>query len=170
MKDKLRKLVSTNPLEDIYLSGFVDIEDGTAEFYPDMRYLYFLLGDEFIEFQSFEQSSKMKIMLTDSVMHKFEIDEDMMPAKASVNETILVDTLADNRIKELFLYNSTTICENEIICDAVQVNLVSGQQIFLDPTFYYGIGVGGIAQKEWWKNNLSNELPTYVDVLKLSEE
>ena len=170
MKDKLRRLVKLDTLEDIYLTGFLDIEHGTAEFYPDMRYLYFLLGDEFIEFQSIEQSSKIKIMITDSVMHKFEIDEDMMPAKASINEMILVDTLADNRIKELFLFNISSSCKNEIICDAVQLNLISGQQIFLDPTFYYGIGVGGIAQKKWWENNLANGLPPCEEIIQLNVE
>ena len=168
MKDKLRELVNLNSLEDIYLTGFVDIEDGIAAFYPDMRYLYFLLGDEFIEFQSVEQSSKMKIIITDSVMHKFEIDEDMMPAKASINETILVDTLADNRIREFFLFNISSSCEKEIICDAVQLNLVSEQQIFLDPTFYYGIGLGGIVQKKWWENNLANGLPPCEEIIQLN--
>ncbi len=165
MKDILKRLVSSNTIDDVYLSGFVDIENGTAEFYPDMRYLYFLLGDKYIEFQSVEQSSRMKIMITDSVMHKFEIDEEMMPAKASVNETILVDTLADNSVKEMFLYNIMSISETFIVCDAVQMNLNSGQQIFLDPTFYYGVGIGGVEQKEWWKNNLSNGLPSHEDII-----
>ncbi|GAA0177167.1 hypothetical protein SH2C18_04430 [Clostridium sediminicola] len=168
MREKLRKLVNLNTLEDIYLSGFVDIEDGVAEFYPNMRYLYFSLGDVYIEFQSVEQFSKMKIIITDSVRHEFEIDEDMIPSKASINEVILVDTLADNRIKEMLLYNISSICDNDIICDAVQINLISGQKIFLDPTFYYGIGIGGTLQKEWWENNLSDDMPQFEELVKFN--
>lgn len=165
MKNMLRELVRLNPIEDIFLSGFVDIEDGIAEFYPEMRYLYFMFGEKFIEFESVEQSSKMKIMITDKVMHRFEIDEDMIPAKASVDETLFVDTLADNRVKEMLLYNISCVSEFSLTCDAVQFNLFSGQKIFLDPTFYYGIGIGGVEQRAWWENDLSDKIPSYEDLL-----
>lgn len=161
----IRKLVLLNPLDDIFLSGFVDIENGIAEFYPEMHYIYFMFGKKFIEFESVEQSSKLKIMITDEVMHRFEIDEDMIPAKASVDETLLMDTLADNRVKEMLLYNISSASELSLTCDAVQINLFSGQKIFLDPTFYYGIGIGGSEQREWWENNLSKRIPTYEDLL-----
>jgi len=115
MKPKIKELINTSSLEDVYLTGFIDIEDGIVEFYPDMRFLYFKLGEVFIELQSIEQFSKLQVMITDSVLHKFEIDSDMYPAKSSIDEVI-----------------------------------------FVDPSFYYGIGVGGVEQKECWQDNHEN--------------
>ncbi|MGE7943729.1 hypothetical protein ACQKNB_16750 [Lysinibacillus xylanilyticus] len=37
MLEKLTDIFKNNSVQDIYLVGFVDIEDGAAGFYPDMR-------------------------------------------------------------------------------------------------------------------------------------
>lgn len=163
----LREVIHSKLIDNVYLVGFLDKEGEVAEFYPDMRYIYILFDDKYIEFQSIKQSSKMKIMISDSVLHKFEIDEDMIPAKTSVNEIILVDTLADNSVREMILYNVESVTEDSIICDAVQIDLNSEQQVFLDPTFYYGIGIGGNNQYKCWISNLPKEISGSKNTMKI---
>lgn len=157
MKERIRKLVSKHPIEDVYLTGFVDIEEGVVEFCPEMRYLYLQFGEEYLELESVNQFSKLKITIAESVNHNFEIDEDMSPARASIDEVILVDTLADNRINSMKLINSTDETDKSIICDALELQLKSGQLIFVDPSFHYGIGLGGMFQKKYWENNAKKE-------------
>lgn len=45
----LKEILKNNNIEDIYLTGFIDIEDGIAQFYHDLRFVYFGInigGDE----------------------------------------------------------------------------------------------------------------------------
>lgn len=139
----------------IYLTGFVDIEDGVAQFYPDLRFIYFEVNSSFIEFESIEQYSKLKIKIVNSVNHNFEIDEDMMKGKASVSEIILTQDSAIGNYIDIIKFYNLEKKEDEIICDAVELILKNKQVIFLDPSFYFGINIGGIEKKEVWKDNLN---------------
>ena len=133
MIKKLIKLVKNNDIENIFLTGFVDIEDGIAQFYPDLRFIYFEINSKFIEFESINQYSKLRIKLEDLVNHNFEIDEDMMKGKSSVSEIILnQDGAIDNCIDNIKFYNLEEK-EEELICDAIEIKLKNEQVIFLDP-------------------------------------
>jgi len=93
MINKLKRLILENCLDDIYLTGFVDIEDGIAEFYSEKRFLYFKFGDQFIEFESIDQFSRLRISIVNSVRHEFEIDEDMLPGKTRISEVVFKNPL-----------------------------------------------------------------------------
>ena len=158
MIKKLIKLVKNNDIENIFLTGFVDIEDGIAQFYPDLRFIYFEINSKFIEFESINQYSKLRIKLEDLVNHNFEIDEDMMKGKSSVSEIILnQDGAIDNCIDNIKFYNLEEK-EEELICDAIEIKLKNEQVIFLDPSFYFGINIGGCDQKKIWKENLKSNV------------
>ena len=76
----------------------------------------------------------------------FEYDEDMIKVKSSVIELVLVSSmLANNIVKEIELIDGT-----EKNCAAAKIVLENGQIIFVDPSFPYGIGVGGKEQEEYW--------------------
>lgn len=49
-------------------------------------------------------------------------------------------------MKEIELIDGTE--EN---CAAAKIILENGQMIFLDPSFVYGIGIGGKEQEEYWR-------------------
>jgi len=168
MIEYLKRIVKDNNIEDIYLTGFVDIEDGIAQFYHDLRFIYFEVNSKYIEFESINQFSKLRLKIVDSVEYNFEIDEDMMKAKSSVSEIILSDTMANgNNINSIIFYNLEEREEEELICDAVEIKLVNGQVIFLDPSYYFGINIGGKEQKEMWKINLKeteNITETYIKI------
>lgn len=153
MIEDLKRTLKDNNIEDIYLTGFVDIENGIAQFYHDLRFIYFELSSRYIEFESVNQYSKLRIKIVDSVSYNYEIDEDMIRGKSSVSEVILSDTMAKgNSIDNIIFYNLEE--QEELICDAIEINLVNGQVIFLDPSYYFGINIGGKEQKQKWKFNL----------------
>ena len=169
MIEYLKKIVKNNNIEDIYLTGFVDVEDGIAQFYHDLRFIYFEINSKYIEFESINQFSKLRIKIVDSVAHDFEIDEDMMKAKSSVSEIILSDTMANgNDIDNIIFYNLEE--QEELICDAMEIKLVNGQVIFLDPSYYFGINIGGKEQKEIWKFNLKDNAKVSETYLKISDK
>lgn len=153
MIEDLKRTLKDNNIEDIYLTGFVDIENGIAQFYHDLRFIYFELSSRYIEFESVNQYSKLRIKIVDSISYNYEIDEDMIRGKSSVSEVILSDTMAKgNSIDNIVFYNLEE--QEELICDAIEINLVNGQVIFLDPSYYFGINIEGKEQKQKWKINL----------------
>ena len=169
MIEYLKEIVKDNNIEDIYLTGFVDIEDGIAQFHHDLRFIYFEINSKYIEFEAINQFSKLKIKIVDSVEHNFEIDEDMVKVKSSVSEIILNDTMANgNDIDNIVFYNLEE--QEELICDAIEINLVNGQVIFLDPSYYFGINVGGKEQKQMWKLNLKGNINISKTYIKISNK
>lgn len=166
MIEYLKRIVKDNNIEDIYLTGFIDVENGIAQFYQDLRFIYFEINSKYVEFESINQFSKLRIKIVDSIAYDFEIDEDMMIAKSSISQIILNDTMAEgNHIVDIIFYNLEE--QEELICDALEIELANGQVIFLDPSFYFGINIGGKEQKQMWKNNLKDAVKvseTYVKI------
>ena len=170
MINKLKKLVKNNDIEDIYLTGFVDIEDGIAQFYPDLRFIYFEINSKFIEFESINQYSKLRIKLEKLVNHKFEIDEDMMKGKSSVCEIILNQDGAIGNCIDIIKFYNLEEKEEELICDAIEMKLKNEQVIFLDPSFYFGINIGGCEKKKIWKENLNSNAKITETYIKIADE
>lgn len=168
MIEKLIKLVKDKEIEDIFLTGFVDIENGIAQFYHDLRFVYFEIGGRYIEFESIRQFSKLKIGIADTLPFQFEIDEDMIKAKSSVSEIILNDTMAiGNKIDRMVFYNLEE--QKKLVCDAIEIELANSQVIFLDPSYYFGINIGGKEQRQMWEFNLKEPEKVKETIVKISD-
>ena len=109
--------------------------------------------------ESVEQYSRIKMKITDEISYDYEIDEDMTRARSSVSEIILNDTMSEGNIMEQIIFYNLDEQQNkdELICDAIEITLVNGQTLFLDPSYYFGINIGGNRQKELWKLNYQGE-------------
>jgi hypothetical protein len=157
MLDEIKNVISNNSFDSIYLTGFLDNEDdGVTQFYPDMRFIYFEFGDKIVEFYKFEpinQSSRLRIMIVDSVRHEFDL-EDVMPGRIKISEVIFKNPLADNKVSKMHCFNFEEN-DSRLLCDALHIKLSNGQDIFLDPGFL-GINIGGLEVKQVWEENLVN--------------
>lgn len=159
MLEKLIHIFKNECIQDIYLLGFVDIEEGKANFYPDMRYYYFKVGEKYIEFESIDQYSKLSVKILDSIQAKFEIDEDMYPSSTSVSQIVLTDSMSvKNSIKSFVINGLEYNDSDQIVCYSLQLNLENSQELFIDPSFYYGINIGGAEQRKFWKENMMNHV------------
>jgi hypothetical protein len=157
MLEELVDIFKRDSIQDIYLLGFVDIDDGVAEFCPDARYYYFEVGEKYIELESINQYSKLSVKIVDSIRYQFEIDEDMLPCKTSVSQIILTDSMSAKNTVRSFVINGMELNENkQIVCNSLQLNLSNGQELFIDPSFYYGINIGGAEQRKFWLENLAD--------------
>ena len=67
MLEKLIRIVKDKNIDDIYLTGFVDIEDGIAQFYHDLRFVYLELDDKYLRFESIEQFSRLRISIVNAI-------------------------------------------------------------------------------------------------------
>lgn len=134
-------------LTDIYTVGFVYLFEEQREYTPDLRWIYFEFEDILLEFESIEQYSRLKIEKVSDIRYQFESDEDMIKVHSSIIEFVLVTSmLVNNTVKEIELQDGT-----EKNCAAAKIILENGQIVFVDPSFVYGIGIGGKEQEEYWK-------------------
>ena len=127
-------------------------------------YLFIEFEEYILKLESINQYSKLKIKFVDEVMFDFdfEIEEDMIFAKNSVAELILIDTMVDNRIESLECYNME-LRDEGFECDSFFIKLFSGQELFFDPTYIFGINIGGKKQKESWLKDLPKEILFNLD-------
>lgn len=133
-------------LTDIYVVGFIYLEEGENEFVPDLRWMYFEFEEILVEFESIAQYSRLKMERVSDIRYRFEHDEDMVKVKSSVKDLVLVSSiLSNNIVKKIEMIDGT-----ERNCAAAKIVLENGQIIFIDPSFPYGIGVGGKKQEEYW--------------------
>lgn len=156
MRNKIQNLLKEKVITDIISVGFVDIENDIAQFYSNPQWLYFEFDDYYIEFESIEQFSKLKIQFLDSINYSYEIDKDMVKAKSSIIDLVLISSMVSgNNINEICFVNINSEEDEFIVCDALKLILSNGQIIFLDPSFLFGIAIGKEDQEEFWKNNLN---------------
>lgn len=163
----LKDFLKENIIEDIFLLGFIDADEEIPQFYPNKRFIYFKFNTKYIKFESIEQCSKLKFDIIDSVEFDIDIDEDILRGKSSIIDIILDDSMSiGNYFKTLIFYNYN-IDNDEIVCDALEITLVNEQIIFLDPSYYFGINVGGENQKKIWQNNVNEQINTKTKIVNI---
>lgn len=147
-------MIMNRVIEDIITIGFSDVEDNAYQYYPNLHWLYFKFDSVILEFESIEQSSKLRVSVVNDIQYKFEIEEDMLFSNSSIINIILTksDMGEGNEVKRIDIINMSKN-DSVIICDAFKITLVNEQIIFLDPTFIHGISLGGTEQEEYWKEN-----------------
>lgn len=152
MVNEIEQEIIGKRLTDIYSVGFIDTENNVGQYYPDYRWIYIELDkNTIIEMESCEQFSRLKVQKVEDVRYLFEVDEDMIKAKSSIQEIVLVTSmLKGNKVKEFILIEPEQV-DHVCFCGAVKIILENGQVVFLDPTFIYGIGIGGVYQEKYWK-------------------
>lgn len=155
MGSKIKKVINQNTLDSIYLKGFIDTEDdGVAQFYPHTHYLYFEFDNNLIEFKKFESYNKpsmLSIKIVNSIVYDIDL-EDVLPGRSEISEIILKNPLEVNKVAKIYYFNYEER-EDEILCEALHIKLINGQDIFLDPGFL-GINIGGLDVKQLWEDNL----------------
>lgn len=166
MLQHILKVIKEKTIEDINVPGFISLEEnGVYEFTPMLTFIYIKFGEAYLEFESIEQYSKLKITEVPSIRHQFDLVEDLYPAVSSIIDLVLIDPMSlTNIVSSIQIYNLEET-ENEIICDSILIKLRNEQVLFFDPTFLSGINIGGMEQYEFWRSNDEEEKQeVYIEV------
>lgn len=127
------------------------------------------VDSKYIKFESVDHFSKISIQIVDHVESNFEIDSDMIPAKTSVSNLILNDSMSEgNEIGCITFYNLEP--QENWISDAVKLEFINGQIIFLDPSYYFGINIGGKEQEQIWKDNLEESVCIKETCIRIADD
>ncbi len=146
-------LLKGDLITDIQQIGFADIEDGIADMSISHQFLFIEFDSQMLKFESVDQFSKMQIDYVDEIEFEPILDEGLINAKNSISEIVLNDTLADNKVISIDLFGIEK-SEKLLRLQAITFHLVDGQEIFLDPTYIFGINIGGEKLRKKWQENL----------------
>lgn len=152
MMSKIKGALSGARLTDVLVTGFVDKDERPARFHALWRAVYFEFDNVLLKMAVVGDSGRIRLFLADEVSNEADLDDDMLPALSSVRLQVLRDPDGSNVLAAIRTWN--TIQSSEWIeCSAARLDLVNGQQIFIDPLNYFGIQLGGREQEEVWKQN-----------------
>lgn len=154
-------------VSDVLLPGFVDDEVQPHRFRALPQAIYFECDSSLLKFEAIATTGTMRLSLVDNVSTSVDLDDDLVPAIASLREQVLDDADGSNLLLELRLWN---LAEDEdgLRCAAAQLQLANGQQIFVDPTYHFGIRVGGARQRDIWSDTWPAARGAREHVVKLA--
>ena len=163
---ELQNALAGTGIGDVLIAGFVDRnDDGRVEFCPTYNAYFFECGAMLLKFGAVPYTGRMRISRVDAV--RDELDPDLEPAWASIGTAVLDNSIGPTPLRALRLWGVDDNLEM-VECDAAQFDLANGQTIFLDPTYHFGIRLGGARQYAIWLENLPGDKPKSID-LKLSQ-
>lgn len=150
-------------LEDIISTGFCDTLEEGIEYIANTDILYLEFKHFLIRLEAIENFSRLSMKREEKIRQEFVNDEDMKFAFARLHNIVFrmgeMDTV---RIEKICLYNLNTN-DSEIICDAMKICLSSGQVLFFDPAYYFGINIGDETLIPIWEDQNKNYTVTIID-------
>ncbi|MGE5787670.1 MAG: hypothetical protein ACM3ZE_23960 [Myxococcales bacterium] len=160
----LRSPVLEAGIGDILVPGYVEPDVTLAVFHADYNFVYLELGGTFLELATIETTGTMRLSLSAELAHPLDLDDGMAPAFASLREQCLDDTESGNCIEEVVVWGATEQ-GGDAVCSALQFKLHNGQLLFIDPTYHFGIRIGGQTQRKIWEDNCPNLSELSVDTV-----
>jgi hypothetical protein len=136
-------------VSDVLFPGFIDQDESPARFRPLLQSTYFECGSAYLKMEVISTTGTMRLSIEDKIEIPAQIEEEMTAATASLREQYLDDSDGQNDLSAIRLWNVTED-ETGLRCAAAQLDLVNGQQIFVDPTYHFGIRIGGPRQRDIW--------------------
>jgi hypothetical protein len=159
----LRNAFTGASIDDIIVTGFLDGSERPVRFLPTYRLLYLECGEVLVKIGVVGDTGRMLITRVDAVACEAELEEEMQPACASLRLAELRDPDGINRVVALHLWGALDAAAG-VECAALRIDLLNGQQIFFDPSYYFGIRIGGLGQQRIWNENLLEPDPSYVEI------
>lgn len=151
-------------LTDVLLVGFLDEEEAPVRFRPILQKVYLAVGSAFLELATIGDTGRMTVTVAPTISRHAELDDDMVPAVTSLREQLLHDPDGSNIIRLLRLW-SPADDHHELSCSALGVELCNGQLIFVDPSNYFGIRIGGGDLMKSWLESSTEKDPQQLELV-----
>jgi hypothetical protein len=148
---ELKVLLLGAEVDDVFVAGFLDTSERPLRFYALYRAVFFECGGALLRFGVVGDTGRMQITRVDVVVPG-DLDDDLEPASTSIRQVILEHPDGSNRLRSLHLWDVVDGPDG-IECAAARIDLSNGQKIFLDPTYHFGIRLGGASQQTVWAEN-----------------
>jgi hypothetical protein len=139
-------------LDDVWVSGFVDKEVEPLQFHASYRTLFFACGGIVLKAAVIRDEGQLELSIVDRPTTDHRPDEDdLIPALSSVREVALVDPNGVNSIAAVHLWNVRETA-SAVLSAALRFDLSNGQRLFIDPSYFFGMRLGGAEQEQAWQD------------------
>jgi len=149
MTPKTLNELARTALSDIHVAGFVDRDESPLRFYGQFRLMYLELGGQLLELRCVEDTGTMSLALARAYANAPDLDEDMQSCVMSIRQFVLTDPDGPNDISYLRIWGAV-FGDSSMACSAAELKLRNGQVVFVDPSYHFGIRLGGEEQKARW--------------------
>ena len=153
-------------LDDILLPGFIDQEAAPVRLRAMLQTVYLECGSSLVELAAIGTTGTMRVSLSERIRHTFELEEGMIAAVTSIRQQILNDADGSNEVGAIRLWGVNDR-NGDLHCAAMLIELANEQQIFVDPTYHFGIRLGGSEQRTSWLENWPGAATAFEHVLVL---
>lgn len=148
----IQRVLSGAKLVDVVVTGFVEMDVVPVCFHALWHVVYFDFDGRILEVATIGDSGRIRLDVVEAPRHTAVLDEGMLPAFASIQRQALRDPDGANEVVEMRLWSMLEV-SGSVQCDAVRFDLINGQQLFVDPSNYFGIRLGGHEQQRLWEEN-----------------
>lgn len=140
-------------VEDVLFAGFLDEEEVPTRFRALQDVVYFKCQLFMLTLEAIDSAGRLRVSLTERVRSDPRlVDENLAPAVMSVGDQVLDDSSGRNELVAIHLWGAMELPE-ELQCHAFQLDVSNGQQIFVDPTYHFGLRLGGPTLRQLWRDN-----------------
>lgn len=153
-------------LEDVLLVGFVDPDEVPLRFVALPSDVYFQFDGVVLEFSTLGDTGRMRLSLVTAPRFRASLDEeDLRPAVTSIARQVLVETAGHDVLSRISLWAAFESGQS-VECGAARLDLANGQRVFVDPSNYWGIRLGGREIEQAWLENIAGTPPQTELVLR----
>lgn len=150
----LRGLLGTT-LRDVIVEGYVDREDGVLRFANLGRRVQLAFGDRWLVCTEVPHDGRMLLALHEAFTPPADprlVDEDLSDACASILASVLWSQPAEPSLVAMRAHRPLFDEAGELVgCDALRMELSTGEIVFVDPSHVGGIRVGDERDEERWR-------------------
>jgi len=139
-------------ITDVHVAGFVQKDEHPIRFYALYRVVFVEFDRAMLRLSVLGDSGHLQLVSVDALRFDAELDDDMLPAVTSVGQMVLRDPDGTNALLAVQLWDLRGTA-NALQCAALRFDLVNGQKLFVDPSFHFGIRMGGQDHEDAWKQN-----------------
>lgn len=151
---------------DVMVAGFIDRAETPLRFRPVLQNIYVTCREVILEMGVVRTTGAMQLSLSHGINFKLELEDGMLPVSMSLRELVLADPDGANELVAIHLWSPKEDSAG-LRCLAARIDLANGQEIFVDPTYHFGIRLGGREQQATWTENWPGAHDAQVQTISL---
>jgi hypothetical protein len=137
-------------LDDILITGFIEKDTYPLQFHASYRTLYLDCAGVFLKASVIRDEGELSLCLVDRpVAAPHPEEEDFLPTLSSIRDVVLTDPNGSNSMVSIHLWNVRET-GSSLLSAALRIDLGNGQRVFADPSYIFGIRLGGAEQEKIW--------------------
>jgi hypothetical protein len=149
--DGITDRLSSGPLTDVQVAGFVLETPARREFHHRLIDVYLQIGpDGWLRCSSIEQYSKLQMSLAEGIALDFSLPDDAEYAVSSIAALCLEHPHTKRPIEFLTMVASDAASAQAGVVECASFGIQGGDCLFLDPWNLFGVQIGGCAAYTAW--------------------